>query len=699
MARDRAGRGRRVPKPAFPAAPDFALASSAGAAAPSWADPAAWVVVALFAALLAWVAFRIHVVGDYSTESDFYGGYAEGARLLQRGRVDFARWAVVGPGYEAALALVGAVTRDLFVAARAISVVSAIATLLFWRSIVRARLGTGVALVAVAVLATNAVLFRYSWSASTDLLAVALQAATLWLVLVPRGRAAPFTSGVLAAVATLTRYNSVFLVPAAVAAFAGLAPAHDAGRRRAVLLHLAGFALVFAPWCGLSLAAGHLPGASLFANFGSFYQVEDASRNVQDLSPAMAESLDAVRSAGRVPGGGVIAMLARFPQHLRDDAAKLLGWPVTLLVLLGAVLAWFDGTWRRLLPIALAGALAFATLAPVFYSDRYSLAVLPAYATLAGAAVCSPRVGVRLRGFPLAWLVALALLALTVRAAVPEQRRLLGNQPVETIAMGRTLAQASRPGDRVMSRKAQIGFYSNRTVVPFPRVATLPELAAAARASGARFLWYSWYEALVRAEFAYLLDTTAVVPGLRAVAATRHNPAVLYEIGPGFGTSPAWAADRALASLHAARAQVQYLPAEQAATAHVVLAADALDRADPESALDHLSKASAAGPLGEPGWRLTGHALRLLGRFEPAASAYERALAMDAGDSEARLGLGWVWRGTGDLRKAAATWRPAIGPRCDDETLAEMVRVFAEVGDTAGERAARAELANRSASR
>src|SRR5678816_4487791 len=95
---------------------------------------------------------------------------------------------------------------------------------------------------------------------------------------------------------------------------------------------------------------------------------------------------------------------------------------------------------------------AFAALAPVFYSDRYSLAVLPAYASLAAVAVCSPRVGVRVRpgDFPLAWLAALVALALTVRAAIPDQRRLLGNQPVETIAMGRTLAQASRPGDRVM---------------------------------------------------------------------------------------------------------------------------------------------------------------------------------------------------------------------------------------------------------
>ena len=93
--------------------------------------------------MLAWIAFRLHVVGDYSTESDFYGGYAQGARLIQQGRVDPARYDVVGPGYDLVLALVGFVVRDLFSAARLISVASAVATMVLWRAILRRRAGAG----------------------------------------------------------------------------------------------------------------------------------------------------------------------------------------------------------------------------------------------------------------------------------------------------------------------------------------------------------------------------------------------------------------------------------------------------------------------------------------------------------------------------------------------------------------------------
>src|SRR5262245_58102628 len=99
---------------------------------PAWIDAMARGLIAAFAVVVVWVAFGVHVVGDYGTESDFYGGYAEGARLMQSGRVDFGRWPVVGPGYEFALAMLGFVTRDLFTAARILSVVSAVLVMVLW---------------------------------------------------------------------------------------------------------------------------------------------------------------------------------------------------------------------------------------------------------------------------------------------------------------------------------------------------------------------------------------------------------------------------------------------------------------------------------------------------------------------------------------------------------------------------------------
>ena len=658
-------------------------------------DIAGWAMAGAVALVLGWIAFRLHIVGDYSTESDFYGGYAAGARLIQSGRVDPARYVVVGPGYDFALAVLGFVVRDLFTAARLISVASAAATLLLWRSLLRPLAGSGAAFWTIAFLGINATFLRYGYSATTDMLAIALQAATLHSVLAPAGRRAPLRSGILAALATLTRYNSVFLLPLGVACYTGLAPAPGTGRRRAIAMLLSGFALVAVPWTAFSLAGGHVPGGSLFRQFGSFYTVDDFTRNVQDQLPGLADSL--ATPPGRAAGGLVLQTLRNVPDHLRRDAMELLGLPVAVLCVAGIALALRDGRWRRLMPVWVGGALLFATLAPVFYSDRYSLAIAPAYLTLAGAALSSRLLAARIRpgGIHLKWLAGLVVLVYAAGSGLGRQLPVLLDQPVEVIAAGRAIAADSRPTDRVMSRKGQIGYYAGREVVPFPRVGTLPELGDYSRRAGARYLYYSWYEARVRPEFVYLLDTTATVPGLTVVYQSRTNPGVAYRIGPEFGRIPGWFANRYRVRLHLARAHVQYLPAAEAAPSHVFLAEDALNRQDPATALGHLDQAMEGVAPVSGTWRLRGEAQRALGRMGEAIDAYQRAVVLDPADTLARLGLGWAQLGNGNVDLAARAWRPAIGPRVDTFTLREMVRIYDTRGDREAAAAARAELARR----
>src|SRR5258708_23122695 len=90
--------------------------------------PETAVIAAAGAALLA-IALGAHPVGDYHAESDFYGGYADGARGIEHGVIDPARYPVVGPGYEFLLAVLGFTGLDLFLIAKLISVLSAIVTL------------------------------------------------------------------------------------------------------------------------------------------------------------------------------------------------------------------------------------------------------------------------------------------------------------------------------------------------------------------------------------------------------------------------------------------------------------------------------------------------------------------------------------------------------------------------------------------
>ena len=90
-------------------------------AARAWTITAA-TMLGLFTLAAIVVIARIHTIGDYFTETDFYGAYAEGARLIQHGRLDPARYGVIGPATRSCSRLVGFVVRDLFLAAELLSI-------------------------------------------------------------------------------------------------------------------------------------------------------------------------------------------------------------------------------------------------------------------------------------------------------------------------------------------------------------------------------------------------------------------------------------------------------------------------------------------------------------------------------------------------------------------------------------------------
>jgi tetratricopeptide (TPR) repeat protein len=175
--------------------------------------------------------------------------------------------------------------------------------------------------------------------------------------------------------------------------------------------------------------------------------------------------------------------------------------------------------------------------------------------------------------------------------------------------------------------------------VPFPHFNTLAELAQGARESHADYLYYSWYEAQLRPEFSWLLDTTAVVPGLERVCWTPRKRSAVYRIGPDFGHDPPWLSDPWLHRLHEARAMVDVLPESLTAPYRVALAVDALDRGAPQVALELIDQAAQRLPREAVVWQTRGRALLELDRAGEAAEAFARAVELDPGDEDSRRAL------------------------------------------------------------
>ena len=653
----------------------------------------AWGLAALLGVALLLVALGPHRIGDYSTETDFYGAYAEGARMIQRGVLDPTRYGVIGPGYEVALALAGWVARDLFLAAELLSVAATVATLLLWFALLRRRSNARLAVVAALVVAANPHFFRFGYTVSTDAFALALQAAALTFILGRSGVHSAALGGLLAAAAFLTRYTAIVLLPVGVIAAvaggraasgdlpAGVAP--GPARRRETLAFAAGFVLPAAAWIAWSLAHGAIVGSQLHHNLA--YEVFARSRGIswdtyqRDLQSGFGSLWDVI---ARDPAAVVRRLALNCVTHLRDDAGRLLGWPTAVAAALGMLLVAAGGGLKRAWPLALAGILGFLAFVPAFHSERYSLALLPYYAALAAAAFASPRFALVLGGrFPLKpWLAGVPL-ALAIVASLGLQQRILAQQPTETLEAAAALRALARPGDRVIARKPHVAYHAGLVAVAFPFTDSLEALARYARREHARWLYYSFGEARMRPGLRYLLDPGAAVPGLTVRRVSSGRPAVLFEIGPDFGARPAWESNDTLVALHDARALALIAPGDAAAQRRAGMIE--LDLRDLAAARDHLERAADLAPNDADILLPLGETLMRLGELPLAALAYARAEQASPGSVPARLGRGWVSLLAGREREAAELWRPVIGAARNRPTLERMLALYRSLGDRA----------------
>ncbi|HTM57264.1 MAG TPA: glycosyltransferase family 39 protein [Candidatus Udaeobacter sp.] len=665
-------------------------------------------VAALLGIALLAMVFGPHRIGDYFTETDFYGGYAEGARLIQHGHLDPSRYGVVGPGYELVLALWGSVIRDLFLAAELISVLSTAATVLLLESLVSRRAGARVGFFAALIYATNPWVFRFGYIASTDAFSIMLQVLSLGLVLGGRGRGRTIAAGLTAAAAFLTRYNAIYLLPAGILACwlegrernrtghdAAGAPSPDdrakvdapsatrgSGWMLQALTFLIAFLAPIVPWLLFCLANGSRLSFQLYHNIAFEVYARHQGMVWDDyqkkLQPQFHSLWDVVR---RDPVQFTLRMVLNVFDHLRLDATHLLGWPATIAALLGIVLALTSGAFSAALPVIAAGALLFLSLVPTFYAERYSMALLPVYSMLAGLFFGLPRFAFALKSRPI-WLKSV-LIAFPVAVALYEsvlvEREAVRLLPVEVLEQARVLRALARPGDRLIARKPHLAFHTGLPSVAFPFTETIPALADYAHRNHVRWLFISWPEVETRPRYWHLLDTTAAMPGLIPRHVTRPHPSVLYEVGPEFGRLPAWYSNDTLMTLHSARAQLLVLPTDVKALFEYALAMRAEGQYD--SAGRYADAALAIKPHYISALLISGEMALRRNDAARATEAFTTAMNAHPSNIDAKVGLGWALLISGRVDEAARVWHKVADRTIDPTTLQRMIQVFSRVGD------------------
>jgi tetratricopeptide (TPR) repeat protein len=236
-----------------------------------------------------------------------------------------------------------------------------------------------------------------------------------------------------------------------------------------------------------------------------------------------------------------------------------------------------------------------------------------------------------------------------------------------------------KPGEKVFARKPHFAWYAGLTATAFPFADSLLQLADAARRDGVRWLYFSWPEAEMRPQFMYLLDTTSAVPGLTARVVTKDHPAVLYEIGPGFGANPSWVGDPWEVAVHRARAMVAINLADW--RSRLVVANDEQRHDRWDNAQPLLEGALRRAPDNPEVILMLADNLVHLRRYAEASDFYARAERIQPGNPRTRIGAGWVALLSGQVQQAAELWRP-MGSYADDPgTLERMAELFDSVHD------------------
>ncbi len=693
MSRGRDRRNAPVRTAAAPKPVARTLHAAAEARVP-WADRAVFAVLAAFALAALAMVFGPHTVGDVFTETDFYGSYAEGARLWQRLQVDPSRYGVVGPLFELVLGLVAFVVPDLFIAAQLISVAAMTLGLFAWHRAIRAMTSPLAALLALVLLAANAQIYRHAWAATTDALAFALLGGALAAMLGALGRAGVRTAGLLAGLAFLTRYTGIVMLPAAVLALAfGWTGLHRGLRARAVGGFVLGFAVIVLPWVLISLASGqkftmqfhHNLAYDAYARWQGIpwdlYQ-----RDMQSQFPTLRSVFE------KQPALVFDRLWLNLREHALFDMRDVAGWALVVPAALGLLLAWRQRMLLRLAPLLAFSLMLYLLLVPIFHSPRYSMTLLPAWAALAAFALASPRFALAW-GPSGAWLkpwLVLVPLAMTLSANARATARTLDQLPREARVLAEQVRPAVRPGERVLARKAHFAFHAGLTPLAFPFTDSLPQLAGYVREHDIRWLYFSWLELELRPNFAFLLDTSAKVPGLTVRGVSRDHPAVLYEIGPEFGLMPGWYRDIVQRGMHNARAAVDVKKDD--VRSRLILALWEREQGRPENAQRYLDEALVYAGNDDGVRMLWADNLLRTGRAPQAEREFRALVGRNPGDPSLEQGLGWSLHAQGRAAEAAAVWRPLIAGMQDPPTLRAMIQAFRASGDLVAAQAAAARL-------
>ena len=498
------------------------------------------IIALVYFIVLLILSLLYHKVGDYGIETDFFWGYVPHAKKFLEGQIPID--AFRGPLYPIVLGIFGFLMGNFFNAGIVIGVLSASVVIYVTYELIKKIFSPLVSFFVVLFLSFNPVFIQYSYSAGTDMFFNALVAVTIYFFF--QSKEFNYKNIILAAVfgglSYLTRYNGVFLVSFVfVILFVNYWKISWLKRFQASVIFIVIFLVTFSPW-----------GFYCLSQKGSFFYNENYKNIAYEFYGKGKISWDEfwfkesnkINSLTEVVfrdfGSFFSKTITNVGDHFVSDMEKLLGWQLGIFVILGLILLIAANPfkyWReRETGYYVVNLSFFALLLLVFYSERFSLFLIPFYAVIAIQPFFIEKFRLKkVIPLKLSYLLMIGLLVFTFTKSYSFNSSNIDSGPKELLVLRDWYDNhipANERGKIIAARKAHVAYYLGMDFQLMPMADSYNDFIAKLKEEKVDYLYFSPIEAAMRRKFQFLLNPKSNHPGLKVVVYFNNPPAVLYKV-------------------------------------------------------------------------------------------------------------------------------------------------------------------------
>lgn len=486
------------------------------------------------------LSFQFHKVGDYGVETDFFWSYVPAAKSFLNGNLQIDPFR--GPIYAIILGLVNLIISDYFYSGILIGIVSAAIVIFLTFELLKRIFSPTVSFFVSLILAVNPIFVQYTYSAGTDMVFNALATAALFFFFMDKQLSYKnlVIAAILGGLTYLTRYNGLFLLGfIVIILFVNYWDIPWIKRIRSSALYLVTFLLTITPW-----------GIYCLNEKGSFFYNQNYKNLAYELygkgiiawdqfwfkeSSSFTSLFDVI---GRDPFKFISTIIGNISEHLILDMERLMGWYTGVFIMLGLILLLVSNpfkNWKsKETGYYLSNLFFFALLLLVFYSERFSLFLIPFFAAVSIHPFFSERFKL-IKNFPdaIGYIIAITLVLITFANSVSFNSSRINSGPKELLVLqdwySKNIAESEK-GNKIAARKPHVAYYLGMDFVLLPMANSYEEFIEKLHQNNVDYFYFSPIEASLRRELQVLLNPNSNHPGLEVVVYFNNPPSVLYRV-------------------------------------------------------------------------------------------------------------------------------------------------------------------------